>query len=256
MSPNKLLSLATAIIRMLANIVVSLSILAYSYAQQADGGTFTRRISQGYGNWSAAYAKAHDFVCGLTLTEKVNLTTQTGTGASYSYSLGIIPRLNFRGLVLDDSPKGVRSTDYTSAFPSGLNLAMSWDRELMYLQSYANGAEQKAKGVNVAYAPVVGPLGRTPTYGRIWESYSPDPYLSGIAFGQSISSMNAGGTIAVGKHFALYEQEHFRQVEEWNDYGILDFISQSRTPLMLMTELCMSYTCGHGTTVSTVVWRV
>jgi beta-glucosidase len=48
---------------------------------------------------------------------------------------------------------------------------------------------------------------------------APDPYLSGIAFGSSVSGMNAGGTIAVGKHFVLYEQEHYRNTDEWNDYG-------------------------------------
>ena len=121
---------------------------------QAPGGTYTPRISQGYGNWSDAYAKAQAFVCGLTLTEKVNLTTSVGSGASNSYSLGIIPRVGFRGFALDDSPSGVRGADYSSAFAAGLNLAMSWDRELMYIQNYANGAEHKAKGVNLVFAPV------------------------------------------------------------------------------------------------------
>ena len=192
-------------------------------AQDGPGPVYNPPISSGFGNWSSAYEKARAFVCQLNLTEKVNLTTQTGTGASYGYVLGIIPRLGFRGLALDDSPTGVRGTDYSSAYPAGLNLAMSWDRELMFLQSYGNGAEHKAKGNNAAYAPVVGPLGRAPEGGRIWESYSPDPYLSGVAFGQSVAGMQAGGTIAIGKHFVLYEQEHFRQVDEWNDYGILSF---------------------------------
>ncbi|KAI9821322.1 MAG: hypothetical protein M1827_004058 [Pycnora praestabilis] len=203
---------------MISSLAFSLLFLTL-VSGQSEGDVYTPRISQGSGNWSAAYAKARQFVCQLTLTEKVNLTTQTGTGQSYGYSLGQIPRLNFQGLALDDSPTGVRSTDYTSAFAAGLNLAMSWDRQLMYLQSFGNGAEHKAKGVNIAYAPVCGPLGRTPTGGRIWESYSPDPYLSGIAFANSISGMQDGGTIAVGKHFILYEQEHYRQVIEWNSYG-------------------------------------
>ena len=179
-------------------------------AQYPEGSLYTPRITPGTGNWSSAYAKAHAFVCNLTLTEKVNLTTQTGTGASYGYSLGIIPRVGFRGLALDDSPTGVRSTDYSSAFTAPLNMAMTWDRDLIYAQAYANGAEHKAKGVNVAYSPVVGPLGRSPEGGRNWEGSSPDPYLSGVAFGLTVAGMNAGGTIAVGKHFVLYEQEHFR----------------------------------------------
>ncbi|MCJ1392303.1 hypothetical protein MMC18_005170 [Xylographa bjoerkii] len=214
---------------MLALLMSFLVLSSLSKGQDTEGYLYTPRISQGYGNWSAAYEKAHAFVCQLTLTEKVNLTTQTGSGDSNNYTIGIIPRLNFRGLALDDSPTGVRSADYSSAYAAGLNLAMSWDRELMFLQSYGNGAEHKAKGINAAFAPVCGPLGRAPEGGRIWESYSPDPYLSGIAFGLSIAGMQAGGTIAIGKHFVLYEQEHFRQVEEWNDYGLAANITMNIT---------------------------
>lgn len=206
---------------MVAYILKSLTFLAtVTLAQYPEGLLYSPRISPGYGNWSAAYEKARKFVCNLTITEKVNLTTQTGTGASYGYSLGIIPRVGFRGLALDDSPTGVRSTDYSSAFTAPLNMAMTWDRDLIYAQAYANGAEHKAKGVNIAYSPVVGPLGRAPEGGRIWEGYSPDPYLSGVAFGLTVAGMNAAGTIAVGKHFVLYEQEHFRQVIEWNSYDL------------------------------------
>lgn len=48
---------------------------------------------------------------------------------------------------------------------------LAWDRRLIWAQAYANGAEHKAKGVNIAYSPVVGPLGRAPEGGRIWEGY-------------------------------------------------------------------------------------
>ena len=150
----------------MARFIPYLALLVASVrAQYPEGSLYTPRISNGEGNWSAAYAKARAFVCNLTITEKVNLTTQTGTGASYTYSLGIIPRVGFRGLALDDSPTGVRSTDYSSAFTAPMNMAMTWDRNLMYAQSYANGAEHKGKGVNVAYSPVVGPLGRSPEGG-------------------------------------------------------------------------------------------
>lgn len=108
------------------SLVLSVCLLAGLVSSQyPEGSLYTPRISTGYGNWSTAYAKAQAFVCNLTLTEKVNLTTQTGTGATYSYELGIIPRIGFRGLALDDSPTGVRSTDYTSAFTAPLNMAMS-----------------------------------------------------------------------------------------------------------------------------------
>ncbi|RJE26157.1 hypothetical protein PHISCL_01507 [Aspergillus sclerotialis] len=173
-------------------------------------------ISDGYGNWSAAYEKARHFVCQLTLTEKVNFTTGVGTGQTVGYSNSIIPRIGFRGLAGDDGPTGVRGADYTSALASGMNLAMTWDRQLIYEQNYINGAEHKAKGANSVAAPVVGPLGHAPAGGRNFEGFSPDPYLSGIAFGEAVRGTQDAGAIAEGKHYLLYEQEHFREIVEWN----------------------------------------
>ena len=171
-----------------------------------EGSLYNPPLGAGYGNWSDAYEKARAFVCNLTITEKVNLTTQAGTGVSNGYPLGIIPRIGFRGIAFDDSPTGVRGTDYNSGLPAPLNLAMSWDRELMYQINYFNGDEHKRKGVNSVYAPNSGPLGRAPAGGRNWESFSPDPYLSGIAFGNAIAGMQGGGAVAIGKHYILYEQ--------------------------------------------------
>lgn len=60
-------------------------------------------------SWAAAYAKAVDFVAGLTLTEKVNLTTGTGWEADRCIgSTGGVPRLGFRPFCLMDGPVGVR----------------------------------------------------------------------------------------------------------------------------------------------------
>jgi beta-glucosidase-like glycosyl hydrolase len=56
---------------------------------------------------------------------------------------------------MQDSPLGVRFGTYSSAFPAGMNAAMTWDRELMYLRGLAMGEEFKGKGVNMALGPVV-----------------------------------------------------------------------------------------------------
>lgn len=63
---------------------------------------------------------------------------------------GMIPRLNFTGFCMHDSPVGVRNTDYVSVFPSGMNVASTFDRGLMYSKGAAMGAEFRGKGVNVA----------------------------------------------------------------------------------------------------------
>lgn len=63
-----------------------------------------------------------------------------------------IPRLNFGGLCLQDGPASLRSADYVSVFPSGVTIASSWDKEMMYERSLAMGREFKAKGAHIALA--------------------------------------------------------------------------------------------------------
>lgn len=64
---------------------------------------------RGGNGWQDAYAKAQQFVSQLTLLEKINLTTGVGwEGEACVGNTGSIPRLNFAGLCLQDSPLGIR----------------------------------------------------------------------------------------------------------------------------------------------------
>ncbi|KAL2352850.1 putative beta-glucosidase [Cryomyces antarcticus] len=182
----------------------------------------------GSGGWAAAYQKAQAFVSQLTLIEKVNLTTGVGWEEEQCVgNVGAIPRLGFRSLCMQDSPVGVRLTDFNSVFPAGGTIAATWDRGLFYQRGYEMGMEHRNKGVDVQLGPVVGPLGRSPEAGRNWEGFSPDPVLSGIAVGETVRGIQAAGVIACTKHFIGNEQEHFRQQGEAAGYGfnISDSIS-------------------------------
>jgi hypothetical protein len=66
---------------------------------------------------------------------------------------------------MQDSPVGVRDTDYNSVFSSGQSVAATFDRGLLYARGYAMGSEHKGKGVTVQLGPVAGPLGRSPEGG-------------------------------------------------------------------------------------------
>ena len=52
---------------------------------------------------------------GLSLEEKVNLTTGVGTGGRCVGNTGEVTRIGFRGICLQDSPLGVRDADFVSA---------------------------------------------------------------------------------------------------------------------------------------------
>ncbi|KAL9000747.1 MAG: hypothetical protein Q9188_005622 [Gyalolechia gomerana] len=176
----------------------------------------------GTGDWASAYERARAFVGQLTLLEKVNLTTGVGwQGGRCVGETGAIPRLGFRGLCLQDSPLGIRFTDYNSAFPAGVNVAATFDRGLAFARGEAMGQEHRGKGVDIQLGPVAGPLGRAPAGGRNWEGFSPDPALTGIMMAQTIQGIQGAGVIACAKHFIVNEQEHFRQAPEEAGYGVI-----------------------------------
>ena len=144
--------------------------IAGSVSNQTSPPKYPSPWGSGQGEWTAAYSKARAFVSQLTLEEKVNLTTGTGWELDRCVGqTGSIPRLAFRALCLQDSPVGVRDTDFNSVFPAGVNMAATWDRGLAYARGQAMGYEHKGKGVDVQLGPVAGPLGRAPEGGRNWE---------------------------------------------------------------------------------------
>ncbi|KAG4026756.1 hypothetical protein MFRU_037g00670 [Monilinia fructicola] len=165
-------------------------------------------------NWTHAKTLAQAFISQLNLTEKSNLLTGTrytfavdGTPINCVGNIGSIPRLNFSGICLNDGPAAVAKQDLISVFPSGITLAATWDRELVWKGSRALGEEFRAKGAHVALGPVAGPLGRHPLGGRNWEGFSPDPYLTGKLMSSYISAVQSVGVQTSSKHFIGNEQE-------------------------------------------------
>lgn len=129
-------------------------------------------------SWEAAFSKAEAFLTNLTLVEKVGIVT--GIQGPCVGNIGPAQRLGFRGLCHQDGPTAERLAILATLFPSGINVATAWDKDLAYLRGLQLGTEFRDKGVHVAYGPVVGPLGRNALAGRNWEGFSPDPYLTGM----------------------------------------------------------------------------
>ncbi|RFU31181.1 hypothetical protein B7463_g5184, partial [Scytalidium lignicola] len=166
--------------------------------------------------WLESYQKASELVGKMTLPEKVNITT--GTGWQMGLAVGNTApavHVGFPGLALQDGPLGLRFADNATAFPAGITVGATWNKDLMYRRGRAHGLEARLKGVNVILGPCVGPLGRMPAGGRNWEGFGSDPYLQGVAAQQTIKGIQEEGVIATIKHFIGNEQEHFRQSWEW-----------------------------------------
>ncbi|CAI5756194.1 unnamed protein product [Candida verbasci] len=168
--------------------------------------------------WQKAYERARKVVDKMSITEKVNLTTGTGWGSGPCVgNTGSVPRLGIPNLCLQDGPNGVRFTDFVTHFPSGLAAGTTFNKGLIYLRGKAIGKEFKKKGIHVCLGPTIGPIGLKVNGGRNWESFGSDPYLQGIMGAATVEGIQDEGVIAVARHLIGNEQEHFRQIGEWDE---------------------------------------
>lgn len=164
--------------------------------------------------WAAAYTKAMSMISNFTIQQKVNITT--GVGWANGLCVGNTPPVgDFPGLCLQDSPLGVRDTDFVTSFPAGITTASTWNRALMRARGLAIGQENRMKGVNVALGPMMN-MGRIAQGGRNWEGFGADPFLSGEAAYETILGLQAGGVQATAKHYINNEQEWKRTQESSN----------------------------------------
>ena len=73
--------------------------------------------------------------------------------------IDLLSLLFYVGFWPQDSPLGVRDTDFATVFPAGINAAATWQRSLIRSRGVAMGQEHKGKGVNVVLGPMMN-LGR------------------------------------------------------------------------------------------------
>ena len=180
--------------------------------------------------WKVAYKKAADLVGQMTLVEKVNVTTGIGWSMGMCVgNTGPVDRLGFPSLCLQDGPLGLRFVDNATAWPAGITVGATWNKDLMYQRGKGHGFEAKKKGVNIILGPAMGPFGRLPAGGRNWEGFGADPVLQGIAAAETIKGIQDVGVMATAKHYVANEQEHFRQAWEWGTPNAISSNIDDRT---------------------------
>ncbi len=163
--------------------------------------------------------RAADLLKRMTLEEKVTMLSGSGWMESAP-----IERLGIPAIKMADGPMGVRSwagssaiTNSTSnpvkvettSFPSGVAMAATWDTELVQREGQAIAQEVKALGRDMILGPTVN-INRVALWGRNFEGYGEDPYLSGRLGVAYIRGVQGEGVIPSVKHFDANNEEFER----------------------------------------------
>ncbi len=140
----------------------------------------------------------------MTLEEKLKLM---GGAEMETYA---IERLKIPEIKMSDAGLGI--VDYsrkTTAFPSGVMMAATWNPELVERMAKGLATEARFYGKNLLLGPCVN-IHRTAFGGRNFESFSEDPYLSAKMTAHFVSQFKQDHLMTATKHFALNNQEAHR----------------------------------------------
>ena len=168
----------------------------------------------------------------MTLDEKIDLLHGQGmlgwegkpmpnaylSNGGAGFVLGV-PRLGIPMIQMDDAAYGVRFSArngrYSTAMPSNLGSAASWDPRAACEYGGVIGRELHAQGYNMSLGGGVD-LVRQLRGGRTFEYMGEDPILAGTMVGNRIKCEQAAHVISDIKHYAMNDQESGR-----NEYNAI-----------------------------------
>src|ERR1700722_2145002 len=161
----------------------------------------------------------------MTLDEKIGMLHGTGmaglgplsplhvmSDGGAGYVVGV-ERLGIPPIQISDAAYGVRASGengrYSTALPSDLGAASSWDLDAAYQYGALIGRELRAQGYNMTLGGGVN-LTREPRNGRTFEYQGEDPLLAGTLVGNRIKCEQAQHVIGDIKHYVMNNQENGR----------------------------------------------
>jgi beta-glucosidase len=167
----------------------------------------------------------------MTLDEKISMLHGTGmkdlspisplavhSNGGAGYVVGV-PRLGIPDIQMSDAAYGVRNSGengrYSTALPSNLAGAATWDVDLAEQYGALIGRELRAQGYNMSLGGGVN-LTREPRNGRTFEYMGEDPILAGTMVGHRIKGEQGQHVIGDIKHYALNDQESGRNAVNVN----------------------------------------
>jgi beta-glucosidase len=171
--------------------------------------TIVERVGEMLKQLTPLDQRVEALVSQLTLREKVALLSGLDIWRTVP-----VERLGIPSITMTDGPHGVRASRHeagrpvgpTSAFPTGVSMASTWNPALIEKAAAALAEETRGMGCDVLLGPCVN-IVRHPLAGRNFEAYAEDPYLAGRIGTAWVKGLQSQGVAASLKHFACNNQE-------------------------------------------------
>jgi Fibronectin type III-like domain/Glycosyl hydrolase family 3 N terminal domain len=150
----------------------------------------------------------------MTLANEITMVEGQGIQQPYVLCMAAQPALCIPAMGLEDGPVGVGDglTGVTQ-LPAAVSLAATFDPSLAQAYGKVIGQEEWGKGAAVNLGPTIN-IDRDPRWGRSFEAYTEDPFLSGTLAVNEIGGVQSTREMSQVKHFAAYNQETNRNTPQ------------------------------------------
>ena len=150
--------------------------------------------------------RVEDLLSRMTIEEKVDLLCGSGFKSKKNI------RLDIPELLMADGPQGPNTKGRSTHYSAMINLAATFDTDLMQHVAKNMGQETRIFGRNMLLAPMINII-RTPFGGRTFELFSEDPYLTSRMAVSYVKGVQEERVIACTKVMTANNQE-------WNRFDV------------------------------------
>lgn len=148
----------------------------------------------------------------LTLEEKMNLIRGGIEDPSvYQGQAGYlpgVPRLHIPSLRFADGPPGLLTRVPAQAETATMGVAATFSLKDAEANGVVVGREARSLGIDVVLQPFIN-IDRDITFGRGYNTFGEDPFLTGLMGTAEIRGTQAQGVMAQAKHYVAYDSDSY-----------------------------------------------
>jgi len=150
--------------------------------------------------------RVEDLLSRMTLEEKVEIV-----GGNDFKSKGN-KRLGIPEMIMTDGPLGPNTKGHSTNYSAMINLAATFNPQLMLSIAQQMGEETRVMGRNMLLGPCIN-IARAPHGGRTFEGFGEDPYLMSRMVVPYVKGVQSRRVITCTKHWVANNQE-------WNRFDV------------------------------------